>query len=373
MNGSGFSHTVFPAIIENLPLGLMVIDAGGSIVFVNDPLERVLGVRGDRMLGRGWGEVFLRDEGNSAFNQVILDVISREPVHLERSVPYTTPRGGEVFLSITSSFLREGGGIVGIVVLVEDVTEKHRLHERERELLKEKGELRKERGEGLRSLAFSVAHQIRNPATIIGGMSLSLLRRQGEDSEDREILDSIVQGARRLEQIVGAVSAYAGLPPASKAPVSLARVVERGARSVAVAGPYGAGEYGLENTLDGDRAFVDGALLERGVAAVFQNCVDFSRRDRVAIRVSGATDGTGCTLTIDDDGPGVDEERLPYVFDPFYTTKADGVGMGLCLVRRIAVEHLGKVEIGRGSLGGTRVRIVLPRCLEDDACVLDDQ
>jgi signal transduction histidine kinase len=67
-----------------------------------------------------------------------------------------------------------------------------------------------------------------------------------------------------------------------------------------------------------------------------------------------------CTVSVRDNGPGFPEHLLDRVFHPFFTTKAQGTGLGLALVQKIVVTHNGRVTAGSGPDGGGRVTIVLP-------------
>ena len=78
------------------------------------------------------------------------------------------------------------------------------------------------------------------------------------------------------------------------------------------------------------------------------------------MRVTGAPADTVYRFTIADDGPGFAADILPFVFDPFFTTDPQAVGMGLCIAQRIVHEHGGGLTVGDGPSGGARVEIELP-------------
>ena len=71
------------------------------------------------------------------------------------------------------------------------------------------------------------------------------------------------------------------------------------------------------------------------------------------------TRGT-CTVTIDDNGPGVPEQARDRIFQPFFTSKKHGTGLGLALVQKIVVSHNGRVSVGTSPAGGARLQVVLP-------------
>ena len=170
-------------------MGLLVINPDGEIVTSNNAASNILGYACRMFEGKGWGDLFLEDSRNQAFNQVILDVIQEKKVNLHRRVPYVQPGGRTLQLSITGSFLRENEQIAGIVLILHDVTELQLLHDREKQVLREKHRLEHERAEGLTRLAMAVAHQIRNPVMSIGGFAVRILSKIDENSS-RKILTS---------------------------------------------------------------------------------------------------------------------------------------------------------------------------------------
>ena len=152
---------------------------------------------------------------------MIVDVIWDKRLNLRRTVPYVRADGEVLQLSITSSFICADRKMVGIVVLLNDVTEIHALHLQEKTILEEKHRLQKERTESLNKLAMAVAHQLRNPTTAIGGFAAIMLKKAEPDTTASRYLHNIVSSTRRLEDVVRSVHDYASLPVAlRKIPVS---------------------------------------------------------------------------------------------------------------------------------------------------------
>src|SRR5690606_11446232 len=78
------------------------------------------------------------------------------------------------------------------------------------------------------------------------------------------------------------------------------------------------------------------------------------------VEVRARIEGGRAVVTVDDDGPGIDPERRHAVFDPYVTTKADGTGLGLTIVKKIVIDHGGVIDVGASPLGGARFRVELP-------------
>jgi PAS domain S-box-containing protein len=132
---SEIKPVILQNMLENLPVGLMVIDANGEIITINRAASEILGYSIGVFEGKGWADLFFEGPKNRDFNQIIIDIIWDKKVNLRRQVPYIRSDGKTLQLSITGSFLREENGIAGIVVLMNDVTELHQAHENEKAVL----------------------------------------------------------------------------------------------------------------------------------------------------------------------------------------------------------------------------------------------
>jgi len=105
---------------------------------------------------------------------------------------------------------------------------------------------------------------------------------------------------------------------------------------------------------------MDEVLIDRMVLNLLLNAADAtSGRGRIEVRVS--SDGTTACVEVHDNGPGIPEHSLGAIFDAFYTSKPNGLGLGLVSVKLCAEAHHGSVDVFRSDLGGAAFRIRLPR------------
>ena len=106
--------------------------------------------------------------------------------------------------------------------------------------------------------------------------------------------------------------------------------------------------------------FVDPRLSVLAFEAIMQNCVDFTN-GKAKVKVTVAPGRLACVVKVTDFGSGIIEDDLSHVYDPFFSLKPKGSGMGLCIVRKVAMEHQWDLAI-ESTLGeGTTVSIVIPR------------
>ena len=358
--GFNIKPIILHNILGSIPVGLLVINPDGEIVTSNDAASEILGYACRMFEGKGWGDLFLEDSRNQAFNQIILDVIKEKKVNLHRRVPYVQPGGKTLQLSITGSFLRENEQIAGIVLILHDVTELQLLHDREKQVLREKHRLERERAEGLTRLAMAIAHQIRNPVMSIGGFAMRILSKIDANSSIAVYLKNILSDAERLEAIVRVVSEYTRIPTAKPVQVSISDILEKEMAQLQAKAAEFSKRVTWSLELSVVEFAVDPALFRRAIYEVLLNALEFSKGNEGSVTIFLSEAQNGLLMEIVDDGVGILEKDMPYVFDPFFTTKAVGVGMGLCLVRRIIGEHGGDVRIDSAPGKGTKVIMRLP-------------
>lgn len=354
-----FKQIATQNIVEAMALGLMVVNHDGEVVLVNPALTTMLGFTEDELTNSSWGELFFSREENREFNDVLMEVIRFELVNFRRRVPYTNPRTSrQLMLSLVSSFLRQGQELTGVVLLVEDITEAHRRQQRERRLLWERNLLQRERADGLKNLALSVAHQVRNPIMAIAGFTRRLLKSESFNDNVRDKLEIIIQESGKLERTVKTVVDYASLERPELERVEIGALLDD-VRTATLK------KYGLEMDLECDPAVcgaciaADKTQLARAIMHIVDNAVEFCRNE-IGIKGTLNTDDDGVTISISDNGPGIPPDDLPYIFDPFYTTKPQAVGMGLTEARHIILDNQGDVNVDSTPGQGATFHLIFP-------------
>ncbi|QLA16382.1 two-component system sensor histidine kinase NtrB [Desulfolutivibrio sulfoxidireducens] len=348
-------------ILQSIPVGLLVIDRTGRVAAAGPAVSDILGLPDRRLLGRYWREVLWDDPQNAEFNDLVTQAAERRANVRQRQVSYRTPDGRPLRLSVNASFLQKAGKMVGVVYIFEDVTELHRFRERETRVLREKNRLQHDLIESLGNLALSVAHQIRNPMVAIGGFSRKLREFLKNRSLSTEYADIIFAEALHLEGVVGAVVRLASIPRpkpmASPLSPLFGRVVAEAEHAASRAGRTVAWDVAVE---DGE-CLMDQGLIHLALTEILRNAVEFSGKGDLRIRMHARPEGDVWRVVVSDSGPGVAPGNLPFVFDPFFSTKPRGAGIGLTMVRKIVMEHGGEVSVHSSPGAGTRITVRLPR------------
>jgi PAS domain S-box-containing protein len=358
---STLSEIISNTVVDSLPVGLLIVDQSGHCLTVNPATAVILGYPQAELLGRGLGELFFQDAANTQFSQVFVDVIQKELVGLCREVPYRTPEGVARRLSVISSYLGAGATDKAAVILIlHDITELSRVKRHEAAVLEEINRVQEDKIRCLSKLAASVAHQIRNPATAIGGFAIRLdrlLKSRGIDSEYPGI---ILDEARRLEGLVRTVGRFAALSRLQLAPVTLSAVLAE-ARGIATEQATRLGRDMRWRLLAPEVNLVaDPVLLATAFGELFRNAVEFATAPQVTVEITGDLGPDTLHLTVADDGPGIAPQDAPHIFDPFYSSRPDGSGMGLPLAQEILIEHNGRLGLDRDASGGARFHLSLP-------------
>ena len=223
-------------------------------------------------------------------------------------------------------------------------------------LSRHRGELvRAERLAAIGQMAAGIAHEIRNPLASMK-MTLQMLREESAEA-DREPYDLLLREVERLDLAVSEVFQLAH-------PTRLCR------EEVALPGLIGEVLTLLEPQLTHlkveAQVEMDAALTVRADRNIFKRAVmNLVLNGAQAmpgggkLLLTGRPNGTGVELTVADEGPGLPEEDRKRIFEPFYTTKEGGTGMGLAVTRRVVEDHGGSIRV-EGAPGGTRFTLQLP-------------
>ncbi len=269
--------------------------------------------------------------------------------------------GCERILGVTAHPLRrDDAELRGFLVIFADLTEV-RKEDTERQLIDSLSQL----GE----LTAGVAHELRNSlATLRGYLTLIERGREGESVGD--FLGEIRRESDHLQRVLEDFLTFARPGSARPRDVDLLGLVHRAAADPAL----GAAAVKVDAEPDDEAALVGGAetrfqvrgdpqLLERALRNVLSNAVEAQREAGRAepVRARLRSEDAGVEIHIEDRGDGISPDVRGRIFDPFFSRRAGGVGMGLALTRRIVLLHAGRVELESRSGGGTRAVIWIPR------------
>ncbi len=354
------SETRFRALAEQAPVGAWILQ-DGVVQYVNAEMASFFGATPETVRGR-------RPE---AFIRCLEAAVAPGPGQAQTVVP----EGRGRHLEFYEEELDLQGRAATLEVFI-DVTRRHEVEEelaRYRESLQELVEertlelreahqelLMRERLSTLGRLTATVAHELRNPLGAIRSSLFTLGKGLPPEAEvlGQKALALAERSILRCEGLVQELLAFSSNRPLHREPTDL--------------------DFWLEEVLD-DYVLPEGIVLERHLGSVPELDVDRERLRRAVINVleNGcqaiqAREGGGhlrvtleqgvgeVGLSVEDDGVGIPEAHLPQVFEPLFSTKSFGSGLGLAVVKESLERHGGSVELESREGEGTRVRLRIP-------------
>lgn len=222
---------------------------------------------------------------------------------------------------------------------------------------------RTHRLEAWAEMARQVAHEIKNPLTPVQLSAEHLLRVHRDRGEPlspvlQSCVDSILAQVRILRRISSEFSNYASSPAVSRGPTDLAALVH------GVLTPYRVGVEGriavsIEIPAGCPAVLVDSTLVERALTNVIDNALH-AMPGRGALRVRADVAAAGVTLAVTDTGAGVEPAALRRIFEPYFSTRASGTGLGMAIARRNVESSGGSIRVESRTERGTTVTMTLP-------------
>jgi two-component system sensor histidine kinase PilS (NtrC family) len=349
--------------VESLTSGLFTTDAEGRVSSMNGEAERITGFSRHELLGEELAKeipAFRLDESHRAMEE---DGRGRR-----MRVLYRTREGEEKHLGMAHSILRDAEGEPrGAVWIFQDVTQvvamEHELRQSER--LAAAGQL-----------SAHLAHEIRNPLAAISG-SIQMLRAGNSDpGEDDRLMGIALREIERLDQLLGDFLAYARPSRTAPSAVRVDRIIDdvmqlfasRDGEAIelssecdpdlwVLADPAQLHQVLWNLMLNAAAAMEEGGgRLTVGARRVFGDAPQGTvEKDRNDDEKEGWVE-----LTVSDTGVGIAGDALERLFDPFFTSRPNGSGLGLATVHRIVEAHGGRVRVESRVGVGTHFRVRLP-------------
>ena len=330
--------------------GIIHLDSGMRIKNLNREAERICGVERAATLGKRV-DVVLEKLGQPFLK--IFDLSEYEDVKTTNLKLKINDQ--VIYINVdTLRLLDSSGEINGMIVILQDVSAVRAAIKQIQttQMLMSLGEL-----------AAGVAHHVRTPLTTISGYLQIMLGRLQDDQYTvrRDVLETLLGEVSYINGVVKELILFAK-PPIQKRPgVEINRLVEEALLLTFT--QVGGEKINIQKQLAKELPLItaDDNLIKQAMVNIIQNAIE-SMPEEGTLNVKSwlNVDLSMLVIAINDTGAGVVSEILPRVFEPFYTTKADRMGLGLPIANRIVAEHGGFVNISPRETGGTKVHIYLP-------------
>lgn len=385
-------------VLHSLQSAVLTLDDEGRIAYLNPLAEDLLGLPSEHWIGRNaLPELQSRAPGlATAFRETVRDGsgIREREVEVEPADGRSSIRGGDgagvpedgeggertgddaeppetIPVAARSAYLARSGGTPTVTLLLQDLRPTRQLERLRR---------RTERLEAVTELSASLAHEIRNPLASIQSAAQQLSARAGEEDGGSRLTDLIVRESQRLDRLLGEFNEFAAMEITNRQPVELEKVVRNAVEVVREHPdtPEGASfpirVEGFEDGMEG--LWGDEDLLHRAFLNLLLNAVqawqEGPREEALRVEVvidearpevvpSEIAPGRPVRVRVMDNGPGIDEEDVDRLFDPFFSGREEGTGLGLSVAYRIARVHGGTLSASSPEGGGATFEFVLLR------------
>ncbi len=334
-------------IFQSAGTGLIALDREHRITAINRAAEEITGLTVTQAIGHSWPALI----GAAVPLASIEATIDGNPrASMRHEAALRRPDGSTIPVRMTFSALRSGEGErLGLITACEDLSAIRAMESRMRQA---------DRLATVGRMAANIAHEIRNPlASLTGAIEVLTSPHTAEDARDR-LSQIVARESERLNHIIKNFLEYARPAPLSIATFDVAAAAEE----VLLLLEHRASPGSLKVIREFAPSVtwpVDAQQFRQILWNLCLNAVE-AMPEGGELRVAVAARGDTLEVTVSDTGEGIAANDIAHVFEPFFSTKSEGTGLGLALVHRVVQEHGGDIDV-RSSPGlGTTFTLTLP-------------
>jgi len=338
------------AILQNIPTGVISLDRQGQITQINSTAERMFGPEGVKS-ARTLADLFSPEDARE-ISRLFRRAARQGAVTRLMDLDMGKRR---VSVALTVSSVRARHGTVGLLLVLEDLTEL----------------LRAQKAAAWQEVAQRIAHEIKNPLTPIQ-LSTDRIRRLIERADPHTLSPDLVEAVREsaalvgrevetLKTLVDEFSTLARFPAPRPVPTGLNPIVETALN--VFDGRLDGITLHRELAPDLPQVQADPDQMKRAVVNLIDNAaeaVENTPRKDIWVRTAADPEREVVELIVADSGPGIASSEKDRLFLPFFSTKRRGTGLGLAIVSRIVSEHGGSIRVDDNPPTGARFVIELP-------------
>ncbi|MHC1753250.1 sensor histidine kinase [Humidesulfovibrio sp.] len=340
------------AVLDNITSGVISTDANGRIGTVNKAAEAMLGVNAEQLVGLK-AQHLVHGEFSELLTGALKHLAKVPEARWTRQIELQLKDRSARFLVNLVGLSGGASGVgqmdgTGLVAVFEDITELEKM----------------QRLAAWREVAQRIAHEIKNPLTPIKLSAQRLLRRfaaQPQEPVLTECAELIVREVERLQQMVGEFSNYAKLPELALAPGELQALLGE------VVGTFATAHPDIAWSLHADADLPPLPFDAEGLRKVFINLLTnaaeaLEGQGEGAVTVRAAHDPARgfARVSVSDNGPGFSQDERARMFEPYFSRKKTGTGLGLTIVRSIVMDHKGQVRVEAARPRGAVFVVELP-------------
>lgn len=337
-------------ILRYMLNGVLTVDEKGIITSINQAAKDIFEIGSVKIIGNSVRDVF---ENNKSTISEIDNAIKKKGFYHGYDVKLHL-RDKTKYLAVNVSLIsKHGQNSTGVIIIVQDTTEKRSIDIQLQKM---------DRLASLGKFAAGIAHEIRNPLT---GISLFLDDLHDSVAGDKNVASVIEQAlveVERLENLVNELLDYAAPSKGQFIETDINKIVENTILFV----DKQCQQLMIKVTTGFDssipRITIDGEKIRQALLNIIINSIQFMPEGgKLSIKTENSPGKNGkIKIILSDSGPGISKVDRKKIFDPFYTKRKGGTGLGLSLTHSIISEHKGVINVGTSESGGAEFTIELP-------------
>lgn len=339
---------------------ILILDLDGRIIRFNPFMEQLCGYSLAEVQGRDWFETFIPAELRHEIRSLFQEVVQGRAI--QAHVNPILIRSGEVRI-VTWSGRRlhydDENGRSGVLAIGHDITA---LKEAERRLIQS------ERLAAIGQMVTGLAHESRNALQRARACLDVLELDAGDQAIDLNLIHRAQQALDELQRLYDEVRNYAAPLKPDLAPCDLLQLCRETWEFICETGPVPNVRLRLPENPPESACHCDRSRMQQVLRNILENAIHVSPDGGeicvLAEHINGPGETPRIRLRIQDQGPGMNAEQRARIFEPFYTTKTKGTGLGMAIARRIVEAHGGEIAVGdpprNGGTTGTEIVLTLP-------------
>ncbi len=342
------SKTHLEAMLGGIAEGVVFVDSNNHVTLINDAAEMIFGIRREDWYGRDF-----KGAHSEQAHAKAIEIISDMREGKIKSYSSEIKTGDKTILAHFSPIMH-GPEYLGVIFIATDVSEIKRL---QTELVQS------EKLALVGKMSSAVAHELRNPLVPIGGFANLIYKRLDETSPLKKYAGIIVGEIDRLEKLLHNILYFTKDTKPDLKPFNLNSIINE--LLFFYKNTFEEHNIDLNIKLSADLPVImlDHSLMKQALINIIINSIQAMETGGV-LSVESFTrkekDSIHAVIVVNDTGAGIPEDIMRNIFDPFYTTKIHGLGLGLSLTRRIIESHKGEIEVESAEGIGSTFTISLP-------------
>jgi two-component system nitrogen regulation sensor histidine kinase NtrY len=324
-------------VLKNVSAGVITLGPSGLVLTINKSAEKMLNLIPEDMLNKNYKNLFKGQHLNLA--EEIIDNLTRARED-DVTLPFRLTLEGRQrsFMMHVNALKDDAGNHMGIVVVFDDLTEL------------EKGQ----RIAAWREVARRIAHEVKNPLTPVSLSAQRLKRRYS-----KQCIQMIIDHVDLIRNLVNEFSAFARFPAANPELCDLPPIIEE---TVAL---YKEGHKNIDFEIslaeDIPPLNIDRRQIKQAMINLVDNAIaSIKANGKISITLTSDPILNIVRIEVADNGPGISDEDKTHLFEPYFSTKKTGMGLGLTIVSTIVADHNGMIQVQDNQPQGAKFVIELP-------------